>query len=225
MSACITPIFLHVAGRINQGGHTASPGQPLLCIHSLHCVATPSPLPSVSPGVQLSLSSPSTSANRSKEVTDLPANFSPAAALGLKRSLSGEAPGAADRPKWQCCCRRASGTLRAWLEQPLCTPQHRLPWSRWDCVGISSTLGAGKGLLGWWGETDWLCLLVVVSLSPVSLFPTQIQSWDIKSKNHFYCDVKSIGTITDIYPFLFKMRGITVATSNSSKPLSIHRHY
>lgn len=82
MSACITPIFLHVTGRINQGGGVQSLSWPAFSVHShsLHCVAAPRPLPSVSPGAQLSLSSPSTSANRSKEVTDLQASFSPAAA-------------------------------------------------------------------------------------------------------------------------------------------------
>lgn len=216
MSACITPIFLHVTGRIKPGrGHSLSWPAFTVHSHSLHCVAAPSPLPSVSPGVQMSLSSPSTSANRSKEVTDLQGSFSPALSY-RPQALRGASLEKHLVQQWVPSDSPAAGEPQGHsghgLNRPLALPSITSPGNA--VIALASALPSklervywadevkltGCASWWWWAWPQCLCFL------------HKYRAWNMKNKNHFckyfHSHVKPIGTITNIYVFLLKMRGI-----------------
>lgn len=168
MSACITPIFLHITGRVTQGGDIASPGQPFLCIH-IPC--TVQQLPALCHQCHLEPSCPSqapaqvlTGVRRWQTCRPALHQLLPYTPQALRIALLEKHLVQHTDPSEKSRCRRASGTLRPWLEQALCTPQHHL------AVNVLASALPLKLERVYRGDG--------VSLTSVSLFPTQIHRYE-----------------------------------------------
>lgn len=180
MSACITPIFLHVTGRINQGGDTVSPGQPLLCIHIPCTVQQP---PALCHQCHLGSSCPSQApaqvpagARRWQTCRAAFHQLLPYSPQALRRVLLEkhlvQQPGPGD----SLAAGEPQGHSGHVLNSSFALPSITSPGNA--VIALASALPLKLERVSWGDgvKLDWLCLLVVVSLTPMHLFLTQIQS-------------------------------------------------
>lgn len=178
----ITPIFLHVTRRVNQGGDIASPGQPFLCIH-IPC--TVQQLPALCHQCHLEPSCPSqapaqvlTGARRWQTCRPTLHQLLPYRPQALRRALLEKHLLQQTDPSEKSRCRRASGTLRPGLNRPFALPSITSLWLHWHQLCLWSWKGF-TGVMEW----DWLVvplgggepdLCVIVSY-------TNTQIWRIKT--------------------------------------------